>query len=144
MAEAIVSPVEALRQAHMTLLVDLQDLEGIARMVPTGGPTTLFARLIATRDHLATHFRFEEKDGYMDAVRKREPHFEHAVSRLGIEHGQIMQSLDGLVNRASRVEVPDDRLRQDVLHWLDRLRNHEHRENELVQEALNTDFGAGD
>jgi hypothetical protein len=143
MAEPIVSPAEGLRRAHAALLVDLRHLEEIARMVP-GGPTELLARLIATRDHLAAHFRFEEKDGYMDAVRKSEPRLEHVVAQLGVEHGQLMKTMDRLVTRASRAEKPDDKLRGDVLQWLDQIRNHEHRENELVEDAFNTDLGAGD
>ncbi len=143
MAEKIVSLGEALRHAHSGLLADLTQLEEIARRAP-GAPTILLAPLTATRGHLATHFRLEEKGGYMDAVRDREPRMQHAASQLGIEHEQLMQSLDGLVTRASRAEGPDESLREDVLQWLDRVQNHEHRENELIQEAFNTDLGGED
>src|SRR5579871_6847941 len=143
MAEKIASLGEALRHAHSALLADLTQLEETARGAPDA-PTILLAPLTATRGHLASHFRLEEKGGYMDAVRDREPRMQHAVSQLGIEHGQLMQSLNGLVTRASRAAGADETLCEDVLQWLDRIRNHEHRENELIQEAFNTDLGGED
>ena len=89
MARTETSIAEALSRAHDALLNDLEKLwESVD---PASGQTLagLLARLSTTQAHVTEHFRFEEQNGYMDAVRKREPRLERAIQQLAEEHEQL-------------------------------------------------------
>jgi hypothetical protein len=80
---------EALGQAHVALLADLRELEQATRPFSGEGLEELRTRLGAAQAHISEHFRFEEQNGYMDAVRKREPRLERAIQQLAEEHEQL-------------------------------------------------------
>jgi hypothetical protein len=136
--------VEAHRRAHAVLHEDLRQLEEAAHPAAGQGPAELLARLGVTQAHLAEHFRFEEHDGYMDAVRKREPRLERTVEQLAEEHRQLAQALAQLVGEAGAATGVGPALRDGVRGWVQRVRRHEARENHLVQSAFNLDIGAED
>jgi hypothetical protein len=133
---------EALSRAHAALLDDLRKLEEAASS-PEGLPA-LRARLDATQAHLAEHFRFEEQNGYMDAVRKREPRLERAVEQLADEHRQLARSLGALIENARSASGLDAALGEEVRGWVGLVRQHETREIDLIQDAFNLDIGAED
>jgi hypothetical protein len=135
---------EALRRAHVALLDDLRKLEEAARPASGESLKGLFTRLAATHAHLTRHFRFEEQDGYMDEVRKREPRLERAVEQLAEEHRRLAHALDALTEEAGEAESLGEPLRQKVREWVERVRQHEDRENDLVQDAFNLDIGPED
>jgi len=138
------SVAEALGKAHVALLADLRELEQAVR--PSSGEDLagLRARLGAAHAHITEHFRFEEQNGYMDAVRKREPRLERTIHQLAEEHGQLRQSLEALIGEARGVTSLGDTLREGIQGWIERVRQHEFRENNLVQDAFNLDIGAED
>ncbi len=80
----------------------------------------------------------------MDKVRKREPRLERAVQQLAEEHQQLMQALDAILAEANAAPAMTDALRDKIRAWVERIRNHETRENHLVQEAFGFDVGAED
>jgi hypothetical protein len=139
-----VSVAAALGRAHAALLNDLRRLEEAARPPSGAGPADLGVRLAATQAHLTQHFRFEEHDGYMDAVRKRELRLERTVQQLADEHRELAQSLEALLQQARGTGEPDDKLCDAVRAWVGRVRGHEARENALIQHAFNVDIGAED
>jgi hypothetical protein len=123
---------------------DLQKLEQLARS-PTGdGLARLRSLLGATQAHITEHFRFEEQDGYMDAVRKREPRLERTVQQLAEEHRHLGQALDTLIRKAGAASDVDSALQEGIQAWIERVRRHEIRENDLVQAAFNMDINAED
>jgi hypothetical protein len=138
------SAAEALTRAHLALRKDLGLLEEAARPASGEGTTELRARLGATRTHVVEHFRFEEENGYLDAVRQREPRLERAVQQLADDHRRLARSLDALVEEARAAARLDDTFRGKVRAWMEQLRQHEVRENDLIQDAFNTDIGAED
>jgi hypothetical protein len=139
------SPVaEALSRAHRSLLEDLRKLEEAARPSAGKSLTDLRDRLDAADTDITEHFRFEEQNGYMSDVRKQKPHLERAVQQLAAEHRQLAQGLAGLIDKAWAASSLDDALGEEVRQWIERVRQHEHRENELVQDAFNIDIGARD
>jgi hypothetical protein len=144
MKQTRASIAEALTQAHATLLHDLGNLEEAVQPASGEGLAPLRSHLGATRTHLARHFRFEERDAYMEAVRKREPRLERSVQVLAEEHGELLASLDSLVAEATAVSSLDDAFRDKVRRWIGRVRRHEVREGELVQDAFTLDIGAED
>jgi hypothetical protein len=133
---------EALRRAHADLGKDLRELEAAARA--PAGLTEMAARLDRTRLHLAEHFRFEEEDGYMTAVLQRDPNRERTIQHLRDEHRRLAEALAALLDEAAAGRGPGEALREQVLAWVAGVRDHESRENALVQDAFNVDLSAED
>jgi DNA-binding transcriptional ArsR family regulator len=138
------SVAEALVRAHAALLADVRELEQAVGPSAREGVAELRARLGATQAHVTEHFRFEEQNGYLDAVRRREPRLERTIQQLAEEHRQLARSLEVLVEQATAAASLNDPFRKEVRGWVERLRQHEVRENDLVQDAFNLDIGAED
>jgi hypothetical protein len=135
---------ETLRRAHAALENHLRELVGAARAPSGGRLADLGGRLKRTRARLAEHFVLEEENGYMDAVLQRDPNREREVGHLHEQHHLLMESLDALIGRTTGGgETPKD-LRDEVLAWVEAVREHESREDALVQEAFNRDLSAED
>jgi len=135
---------EDVKRVHSVLVEDLRSLEEAAQPTSGEGLTALRSRLRTARGHLAEHFRFEEQNGYMDAIRKREPRLERPIQQLSEEHRQLARILDSLVGEASAAATLDHGLRAGVQVWIERVRHHEIRENKLVQDTFDLDIGAKD
>jgi hypothetical protein len=135
---------EGHRRVHAVLHEDLRRLEEAARPTARHDVALLRARLGITEAHLVEHFRLEEHNGYMDAVRKREPRLERAVEQLAEEHRRLAQTLATLLQEAAAESGVREALYQGVLDWVECVRRHEPRENHLVQDAFNLDIGAED
>jgi hypothetical protein len=138
------SIADALSQAHGTLLADLSALEHAVGPFSGEDLAELRTRLGETTAHITAHFRFEEQNGYMDAVKKREPRLERVIDELAAEHDQLRKSLDALIGEARAATKLGDALRGQVRNWVDSVRKHEMRENEVVQDAFNLDIGTED
>ena len=138
------SVAEALGRAHEALLADLRELEQAADPSSGEGLVGLRARLGEARVHLTEHFRFEEENGYMDAVRAREPRLERTIQQLAEEHSQLKRSLDALIGDVRAATNLSDTLRDEIREWIDCVRRHEVRENDLVQDAFDLDIAAED
>jgi hypothetical protein len=137
------SVAEILSRAHEALQAELRKLEQAVSPSSREGLVEIRARLAAARTHIAEHFRVEEENGYLHAL-KDEPRLERAVHQLAKEHGQLSQLLDRLLGEARVAPSLGDTLREEIAGWIERLRQHEHRENDLVQGTLNMDIGAED
>jgi hemerythrin len=135
---------EALTQAHEALGEDLEKLEAAVRPDSRENLAELCARLGATLAHITEHFQFEEQNGYMDVVRKREPHLQREIGHLAEEHRQLTQSLNAVIRQAATTTTISEALREQVRAWVQHLRQHETRENEVVQDAFNLDISAED
>jgi hypothetical protein len=135
---------EALGQAHKALLTDLQELEQAVLSSSGKCLAELRTRLAQAGAHIIEHFRFEEQDGYMAAVRKGEPRLERTVQELAEEHRQLKQTFDGLMKKTRAATSLDDALRAEIRGWIEHIHLHERRENDLVQDTFNLDIGAED
>jgi hypothetical protein len=135
---------EEMARAHTKLLSDLGELAHAIRTTSHTSLKELRARLGRARTDLAEHFRLEEQDGYMDAVKGRSPSQNRAIERLLGEHKQLLKTLDGIVTLASRSAEFSDRLRNKTLLWIQRVHAHERQENELMQDALSNEIAAED
>src|SRR5262249_28293182 len=121
----------SLAEAHRALLADLRDLERCAQPSSPVEPTEVSARLGRLRDHLEDHFRFEEEDGYMQAVLERAPQLGRTVNQLCGEHDELRRSLAALADEARGMRALDEDFRRKVRQWIERVRSHEARENLL-------------
>jgi hemerythrin-like domain-containing protein len=136
--------VDALHDAHTALLRDLQELEKAVAPTSSEGPAELGIRLGKVQTHLADHFRFEEEGGYMAPVLKEEPRLSGRIQELLAEHSQMAQTLEAIIEEVSRGPTVQDASRQKVHAWLGKVRHHETRENDLVQEAYYSSGATGD
>jgi len=143
MSTMTTSPATALAEVHQSLLKDLTDLESLVQSSARGALAGVLDRLQTLRADLAKHFRFEEENGYMQAVLLRAPQQERQVHRLREEHDELWQGLVALMWQAREPPLEDD-FRQGLQTWIGRVRDHERRENLLVEEAFNTDVAAED
>jgi type II secretory pathway component PulJ len=133
----------ALRQAHVALERDLENLEARLREPAELTPAELHLRLSRTRTDLAEHFRREEENGYMNTVLEHSPNRDQVVQHLLQEHRFLLDAVNALIEAAAGHQ-PDAELRRKVLTWIESLRDHEMRENILVQDAFNLDVAAED
>jgi hypothetical protein len=144
MAKVLGTLAEALGLAHKSLLADLGTLEATVQPTTSAGIEVLRSRLASAHTRLVDHFRLEEENGYMDAVRKREPRLEKTIELLAREHRELLNSLANLTEQANNSAAIDGPLRSNVRSWVEAVRRHEHQENELVQTAFNMDLTAED
>jgi hypothetical protein len=144
MAKTESSVADALRLAHQALMDDLRQLEEAAGLHADKGLHELRARTETTRTHIAEHFRCEEQDGYMAALRKREPRLEHVIQQLAQEHRELLQDLDAVAQDAQAATNLSTTMRGKLKTWVKRVRQHEAHENDLVQNAYNLDLAAED
>jgi hypothetical protein len=134
----------ALAKAHRALLEDLRDLERGTRPSSAAGPKEVSARLEGLRTHLEDYFRFEEQNGYMQAVLARAPHMERTVNHLRGEHDELRRALAALAEEAGGAQALGADFREKMRQWIKRVRDHEARENLLVEDAFNRDLAAED
>lgn len=139
-----VSLAGQLARAHAKLVHDLAELAHAIRKTTNDSLKEFKARLQAARTDLVEHFRLEELNGYMDAVRDRSPSQNRAIQTLLSEHQGLLKTLDDIVRLASRSADFSDRVRNKTLLWIQRVHSHEERENELLQDALNSEPAAED
>lgn len=135
---------QAFARTHASLLEDLRRLEDDVRPGSKEGLAELRTRLVDTHKLVTAHFRFEEQNGYMEAVRKRDPHSEEKIQELGEEHRLLAHSLEAIVGDARTATSLDDELRKKVRMWIERIRHHETSENDLIQDTLCQDLGSKD
>lgn len=134
----------ALRAAHSELLRDLRSLEDSVRLAAKRGLDDLHERLAATYNHVQKHFRLEEENGYMDAVKKIGPHLERTIEELRGEHRKLTEDLARLIVESQGQTEPGESLRKKTLSWVNEVRQHETKENDLIQDAYNLDLAAED
>jgi len=134
----------ALAAAHRALAEDLRLLEAAVAPSWAGDRRELSDRLRSLRTHLDAHFRFEEQDGYMQAVLARAPHLARQVEALRCEHSKLSESFGALAAAARAAPTVDEALRQKVREWIGCARDHERRENLLVADVFNRDVAAED
>ncbi len=138
------SVVEELRHAHLVLHKELAGLEQAARSSTGADFAGMRSLLEQTRANILEHFRYEELNGYMDAVLHREPNLARTVESLREEHRRLAQELESLIEGAKKARALDDAFRNRVHLWIENVRRHEADENNLVQDAFNVDFAAED
>lgn len=107
----------------------------------------LGVRLGRLRKLLAEHFALEEHDGYMVEVVQSHPETARRVGTLLAQHSDLLQQLDGLIDRLCRPDPDFDcwsRAVGPVNALLQDLHDHERQETVLLQSALAIEAGVGD
>ena len=144
MENTSIAVVESLEKAHRDLMKDLVDLEEASRSSLGMDASQIGSRLSRTRTHITDHFRFEEHNGYMYAALQREPNLTRSIEHLRDEHRQLAEALDDLIEQTRMRQNTEESLRAQIRSWIEKVRQHEARENTLVQDAFNVDVGSDD
>jgi hypothetical protein len=100
-------------------------------------------RVRAIREVVARHFAKEEEGGYMSAPVGAAPHLADRAGMVLADHARLLAEFDRL--GSALCECPTkytcwSDARRDVQQVLAQLEAHEHRENELWQEAFDTEL----
>ena len=98
---------------------------------------------VEVREHMA----FEEQGGYLAPVAQRLPGRHNTVEQLLGEHALLQSGLADVLaqlRECSNLFEFRETISPRLDRWIDRMRDHERRENLLVQEAFNTDISACD
>ena len=100
------------------------------------------AVLSALRVDLELHFALEEGDSYFGAFVRERPGLAHEVELLREEHSALLEKLDGL-RAMARALGPTRELSVPTARMVEAFREHEHKEADLLQEAVLRDDGTG-
>lgn len=130
--------------AHQRLMRDLCSLQDLVASDSKASLPQLRNGLSATYTHVCEHFRLEEQGGYFDNIAENEPRLQHAADQLRDDHRQLRRSLDNLHGEAIVAAGPSEVLLDKVRQWIQRLMQHEWRENDLIQDAVDADLSAQD
>jgi iron-sulfur cluster repair protein YtfE (RIC family) len=137
---------ERIRQEHDRL----RDLLGqISREMSShrGSAAGLTRQFRSLRDQLQAHFIEEEDHGFFDQITDHAPRFAGQTQKLCDEHVDMLEKVDKLVTRSGQGDGSDEWWSDLVsaFHDLSReLMQHEHEENDLLQQAYEDDIGEKD
>lgn len=117
--------------------------EIVARLRNARHRKELTALLAEFHDAARDHFAMEEaSDGFFVNVTAAAPRHAVVLAELRAEHATLLVDVDWLIARAGSCAEP---ALADVLERVQslasRLERHEERENEILQDVMNTDLG---
>jgi exonuclease V gamma subunit len=137
-------------EEHRLLMKQISDFRAWAKQVDELGIPhfqEMGNRLQTLRDVLSCHFVDEEAGGYLAPVLDAAPQFSGEATELKAQHADFLASLDGLIARLSK-EPPEFESWQAAVKefedFLEKLRQHEARENTMAQSAFGRDIPAAD
>ena len=111
------------------------------------GVNDVSRRMESLSAHIETHFNQEELAGFFDRIVDRAPRLSEQIDDLRAEH----QSMLGEVRSLHEVALGGDgspgwwqRLEDKFHEFSKELMHHEHKENQLLQQAYDEDIGAAD
>lgn len=133
-----------LLEAHRELMVHLHALQEALAPAEKIDMPRLQSQLQTVQTEVKEHFQFEEQGGYLAVVLERKPQLKRTVEELRQEHDRLAGSLQELVRHCQHAITIEPELVAEIQGWMHRLRDHEARENKLVQETFNLETGAGD
>ena len=133
---------------HEALHAHVAELRTLITVAPSDAARDDVARRLADatarlRTRLGSHFALEERGGYLDGVTAVRPGLQATVDKLKRQHADLLSEADRLI-AALRAPGPVPAAAGQVAHLLDHLTAHEIEENELFQETVIDDLGAGD
>lgn len=125
---------------HLASLIERaqQAVEKIA------SPVMCQAQLQNLRDELRRHFQLEEQGGYMQEIREKRPNWNDRIDDLLTQHAAMLSTMGELLDEADEIVRRTEQWQANFEKLLSALDNHEHAENQLVQEAYEQDIGSKD
>jgi hypothetical protein len=124
----------------------VRDLHGLAERPSAAAEAEALARIDEFERRLRSHFDFEEAGGYLAEELAMAPRLAARASRLLSEHNNLAAGFARFCERAheaGRIPGGWQTLDAELSAFVERIRLHEHDENELIQEAMMVDDGGG-
>ncbi len=146
--------IEQVLEEHRELTAMVQDLRDFLEQPrpPAGAQGShswaaeLSGSLCRLHDKLFRHFRYEEEEGMVEEISVRRPRLTQDVEELMDEHPQMLTEIRGVMADVlcySEGKEPENpQLRQRLLKVLDDLRDHERKENHLIQRLEYSELGS--
>jgi hypothetical protein len=132
---------DSMRRAQLALEQHMRELEQIVAHPEPDCLHEMRMRLKAAMGLVKMHFQREEQDGYMTAVMEQDTRYESDVECRLNEHREMRSDLAKLVDEADALPYFDHDFSKKVLAWIERFREHEKSEIDLVQEAFAVEVG---
>jgi len=137
--------IQSLGAEHAILGQLVQRVTEIVEQPPTDVDLlVLLSTLEDLAAHCGKHMALEEQDGYLSNVVQRMPNSSHTVEAVLAEHDTLRNELADVIKALRAGSDAIDEIVARVRHWTVAMENHETRENQLVQEAFDSDLGGGD
>ncbi len=99
------------------------------------------------QEYLCRQFRLEESDEYRSELLDEHPHQQQSLKQLHREHQSLLREFAEIRNAlgGSRRDAKlFHRLQGEFRLWVQRYRNHERRETQLLFDTWTVDLGAGE
>jgi hemerythrin len=132
-------------EEHLRLQAMLEHLHQSAKSKTKA--RKLVQELTEVRQHMRSHFAYEEEGGYLHAALAGAVHLNDAAAELLKQHTSLLQQLDHLIDGAQQ-EKGNCSINAEFSAKLDdflrRFQDHERGENELIQRALDEEISAAD
>jgi hypothetical protein len=108
----------------------------------------LAERLTKLHGSVRTHFREEERSGFLDDLEEEFPRAANAIQALRRDHDRILADFRAVLSSVmvySEGRTPENtQLRSWVFDILEQLSRHEEEETDLFQELMYQELGVGD
>jgi hypothetical protein len=108
----------------------------------------LAERLTKLHGSVLTHFREEERSGFLDDLEEKHPRACHAIQSLRRDHDRILAEFRSVLSAVmvyGEGRTPENpQLRNWVHGILDQLSRHEEEETDLFQQLQYQELGVGD
>lgn len=115
---------------------------------PAHGPGGLHTTLSSLAEHLERHFELEEHGGFLGDHGPQHAGTQRVVEKLIAEHRDFESRLATLLDGVERADTSQtalsDAFVESLRQFISDLFAHERQENELIQELVGRDLGAGD
>jgi hypothetical protein len=137
---------------HRRLRKDLAELERLAAATPAVEERSLWindlaGRIGGLRPRLEEHFDLEMASGFFEDIERAWPNAAEQCRRFIEDHHRYLDRLDGVLRTVAARPAADDTIKAlavEVRSIVEALRQHETRETELFQTALEGGPGALD
>jgi len=100
------------------------------------------------QNQLQKHFDLEEDGGYNTDLIQIAPHLSTQVAHLEEDHRKIISDLNHILDNVKRIDGEQSpmplRLKDRIQTLLLFIKEHESKENAIIQEAYYQDYGVGD
>lgn len=140
--------IERVHQEHVVIVQHLKDLT--ARLAPLSGAchpgelrNDISGRLARLQSELAEHFAHEERVGFLPEATAQAPRLTRRARNIISEHDLLRAELSKVVGALARGSGDWTVVREDWDSFTSLLREHEKKENELINEAYLDDLGGG-
>lgn len=133
--------LEEHRHIHFFLDQIDQTLERLSAGITDVEPMRrLAAQLDGLKERLQEHHQNEESGGLFEAILEVLPARRVEIDRLANQHEKMIEILEMARLHAQRGELGDvESLRTDLEKFLEMFREHEHHEEQLLQQAIGKD-----